>query len=811
MDNQRCRRGTIITFTLWALTIVLYAITIAIISINTNESNADANRQSSDVNTTDETAVLSQRITAVFFYTTTIVLLVCFTSSCLFLHLKICNRGNDNQSFKRNRTRHCNEDTGDVESEAMNFPDRVTEGIEITGISNDIVESVPHLGNENDDCFLIGNRVSYIDDEELEASKSKLKRCSTDNSNIVFNSKRYEGQLISDKSNFVKDQHESVQKHSIQYSLVLNAASLPQDDLVSKTHTELMKNTSSPPWSIQQSNTNNDYNAYSYPKFISTERSYTKLNENELARRTTGNQSSYASNQSKMTPPECCKHSVDGDETGSRLTTQKISSINNTPLSEPRIQCKENLSDLNYNVKVSIVKPLTSADEKTSPTEQNAAQKDIDVKTRLDWDKVFRFLVQNLPAMDYKLFFISLFGEAPSHLPKEMDVSAKISQIECDVKAKSGGTSCLIFELFKSWKQILGTQADTTLIENALSEMQYNDIWSRFRDFMREPPLLPLKLETTKTSYEYPEKRLDQTMFFNTPMQQESHVLALHDTVQAQLCIGCRSNFRLQTHEENRIALVCHNKRNQLMIEDTPGTSGQCAYNVSESLQVNERRKRQWADTFSSESESDGRVCKYTRTDEYSPFLFQRSNGERKETRDEQSKQKKTSVPWEIVDENFIINLIKRFLPLGCQMLTAGEYRLFMHHTISVIMQKTSESEDVVTSIQIDDFEDMKEMKTKRGHVSYSIDTEKALLTLGQEEWDCLRLYTKYARESVLKRLKMDESKLASTRYLFLEFDGHAVIEKNIINEAISLKEDVSISMKETAQDNSAKTEQVNT
>ncbi|XP_053387908.1 uncharacterized protein LOC123541960 [Mercenaria mercenaria] len=496
---------------------------------------------------------------------------------------------------------------------------------------------------------------------------------------------------------------------------------------------------------------------------------------------------------------------VPNASTESKTNLMIWSDVNNKPILAAANRCKETFSHLKYRVQVSVVKPLKSGDENNTQTEQNKAHQN-DNNSRLDWNKVFKFLAENLPPTNYKLFFVSLYD----HLPQGMDIDTRISKTECDFK--SGGTTTLIFELFKSWKQILGTRAKPSLIENALSEMNYNDVRNRFQDYMREPPLLPKIVESTKPPYEYPLTLPYQRPQFNRPIPQESQVLALYDTVQTQSCLACRTKFQIQTYEENRIAYVCHNQNNQLMLGNSPSTSGQIAYNISSSFKIDDKvkgEKRRWTDTDSSESDRDGTERKYSRT-KHSSVLFQPSRRKEKKKRGKHPKQSATLVPWEKVDKAFIINLMKSYLPLGSQMLTEDQYNVFMYHTVSIITAKTGECESVVTSLKKEDFDEAKELKTKRGHVSYTIDSETALLMLGQDEWDCLKLYAVHARESVLKRLKTDERKLACTEYLFISFSGQSIIEQNDeVHEMSHVTEEVSDSIADTTPDNSTSTDEM--
>ncbi|XP_053387051.1 uncharacterized protein LOC123542444 [Mercenaria mercenaria] len=282
-------------------------------------------------------------------------------------------------------------------------------------------------------------------------------------------------------------------------------------------------------------------------------------------------------------------------------------------------------------------------------------------------------------------------------------------------------------------------------------------------------------------------------------------------SIQTQTCLACRTKYQIQTHDENRIEHMCHNRNNQLMLENSPSTSGQLAHNISSSFKVDDTtkgKKRRWTDTASSEYDSDDALRKNSRTNEYSDVSFQRSGRKEKTKRYKHYKQSETLAPWEKVDKGFIISLIKRLLPLGGHMLTENEYNLFMYHTVSIITAKTGKPKRIVTSIKTDDFDAVKVLKTKQGHVSYTIDSEAALLTLGQDEWDCLKLYAEHARESVLKRLKTDESKLADMEYLFINFNGHAIIEQPCkVHEMSNVNEEASASIADTTQDNSTKTE----
>ncbi|XP_060581823.1 uncharacterized protein LOC132738353 isoform X2 [Ruditapes philippinarum] len=136
-------------------------------------------------------------------------------------------------------------------------------------------------------------------------------------------------------------------------------------------------------------------------------------------------------------------------------------------------------------------------------------------------------------------------------------------------------------------------------------------------------------------------------------------------------------------------------------------------------------------------------------------------------------------VCWENIGSEFVIDIIKRLLPTDTQELKSEEYYLFLHHTVSVIMKKAGVPERTVLLMLLEDFNDRFERKTKRGHVTCTIDTSQEAIMIGFEEVECLKLYVDHARKRVIRELKESNKDYVESEYLFIGYDG-----KPIVNES---------------------------
>ncbi|XP_060581821.1 uncharacterized protein LOC132738352 [Ruditapes philippinarum] len=124
------------------------------------------------------------------------------------------------------------------------------------------------------------------------------------------------------------------------------------------------------------------------------------------------------------------------------------------------------------------VKPLLASDKR---------EKEDDVENRLDWNKVFTFLVNIIEPATWKLFFIELFDNGRHLLVCGKTSNTIIEHVELTHK---GAMSGLFFDLFQEWIKLMGTEASPKQIEKALEGRGDNHALSKFKYFMRTPPLI---------------------------------------------------------------------------------------------------------------------------------------------------------------------------------------------------------------------------------------------------------------------------------------------------------------------------------
>jgi hypothetical protein len=196
------------------------------------------------------------------------------------------------------------------------------------------------------------------------------------------------------------------------------------------------------------------------------------------------------------------------------------------------------------------------------------------------------------------------------------------------------------------------------------------------------------------------------------------------------------------------------------------------------------KRKRKYIDgsDYSNDSGDESPVCKLRKK---STNLNVMPIKKRKQTA---RKLPKRNVPylcrelvcWDKIDSEFVIDIIKRLLPTDTQELKSEEYYLFLHHTVSVIMKKAGVPERTVLLMLLEDFNDRFESKTKRGHVTCTIDTSQEAIMIGFEEVECLKLYVDHARKRVIREVKESNKDYVESEYLFIGYDGIPIVNEVI-------------------------------
>ncbi|XP_053395320.1 uncharacterized protein LOC123523995 isoform X2 [Mercenaria mercenaria] len=401
------------------------------------------------------------------------------------------------------------------------------------------------------------------------------------------------------------------------------------------------------------------------------------------------------------------------------------------------------------------VKPLKAADDILKPNDQSKqiiknheldklheegnknGSLDIEhIQKSLDWDKTIRFLVQRIPPHEWKLFFNCLFGYAKHLIPYWMSIDNKISQIETDVKCRSGGVSTLMFELFKYWKEVMGTEINTDYIFRALADMSYNSIAGEFREFLRYPPCNPVCSELSE------ELRLATTYPTGHRMtgygQRRLDVFALHNKTETLKMSDKSSGLQVSRRELNEVALqiatnnISHNVPN---FPEFPGTSG-C--NTFGEHTHNKSKKRTLNTNEMSDSDTEYVSCKRPKLSNIEPNPNERIV--LKNTR-------KSLIQWNKVDkESLIIDMIKRLLGID-QQLNYVQYDIFVKYVLTLIIEKTNTSETVILSIQYFDYEHVLEIKGRYKHVSYILDTKVPCYTSTTKNGNVLNYTQKMLEE----------------------------------------------------------------
>ncbi|XP_053387455.1 uncharacterized protein LOC128551097 isoform X2 [Mercenaria mercenaria] len=440
------------------------------------------------------------------------------------------------------------------------------------------------------------------------------------------------------------------------------------------------------------------------------------------------------------------------------------------------------------------VKPLLAPDKKNK---EEAPVQTLSVfetlQQHLDWNKVFNFLVYTINPATWKLFFVDLFGYGQHLLRKGMRINSIIDRVELSNK---GATVALFFALFEEWLKLMGPEASPKQIENALEERGDNDALERFKDFMRSPPLMPKESEQSRVEHHFQENlhlaypNLDM-LKFNPKLSGQSplmQVMALHNVIHTQSCNDvCGSLSQSQNATRTVIKGLPASQSNQEFIENVSmalskvpnGGTGKCPSEISNGS----RGKRQREDFYFPFTSDDEDVpCKCRKYDSNALSVVKRIGSKRKGIYRRSAYSCKELVQWEKIGDDFIIELIKRLLPSESQVLKSEEYCLFLYHTVTTIIKKTGVSEKVVLSVLLEDFTELHEYKTKRGHITYIIDTSACVLTLDCEECEVLKLYADYARPRVIRRLVEENSEYVKSKYLFIDYDGNPVAEKSFRN-----------------------------
>ncbi|XP_060601047.1 uncharacterized protein LOC132754437, partial [Ruditapes philippinarum] len=314
----------------------------------------------------------------------------------------------------------------------------------------------------------------------------------------------------------------------------------------------------------------------------------------------------------------------------------------------------------------------------------------------------------------------------------------------------------------------MGSEAKPSQIETALEARMDNLALSKFRQFMRTPPLKPERTDLSgadnylMANLKPPIYNIDIDSFPNNVSFKNPHiqVMALHQETQNLSNVYEKSPFVRSTNQE----LIVRKCRNLIV----SFTTDNLALSGEKKLHIYTHKHKCFNGSSSSEDDEDEKPrCKYRKQHTNSVHTCK---GKRRNPNSANHCREK--VQWEKIDNEFVVDIIKRVLSTGVQELKFEEYYLFLHHTVSVIMKKAGVPERTVLAIMLDDFNDRFERKTKRGHVTCTIDTsQEEEIMIGFEEVECLQLYVDHASQTSVRKLKKRTGTTLNAEYVFIGYN----------------------------------------
>ncbi|XP_060557788.1 uncharacterized protein LOC132718176 [Ruditapes philippinarum] len=365
----------------------------------------------------------------------------------------------------------------------------------------------------------------------------------------------------------------------------------------------------------------------------------------------------------------------------------------------------------------------------------------------LDWNKVFRFLANQLDAAKCLLFFNTLYGN--TRYTAELNSSARYKQVENDTKLRLGicDTITLLVEQFKAWKEYAGRNAKHTVISKSLQELDLNDTLHKFESFMCNPPMLLQKRQVTSHIKDDDFCISDQNHdVMSFPMPQV-HLKRTFYAMEQSSC--CQERRKVPDGVPDNVVMPKWCYQESIHQRETFPTT---KYNTENPLEPDHE-------------EANG-LCREKKNDPHN------ESGE--------SNLFTPSQPHLTMSSFWL--LIRTFVLKSKEYLCQDMYQILLCDTISKVMTETVKKEEVILSLTYQDFLDAEKIKTKKETIAVMYSNEIRLV-LGEAVFSDLSFYAEYARRQVIGRLGGNINK-ADKDYLFLNYNGNRMYsQRHLGNE----------------------------
>ncbi|XP_060559006.1 uncharacterized protein LOC132719263 [Ruditapes philippinarum] len=163
---------------------------------------------------------------------------------------------------------------------------------------------------------------------------------------------------------------------------------------------------------------------------------------------------------------------------------------------------------------------------------------------RLDWSRIFCFLIKQIDPKIYEIFFTHLLENAGA---------TNVNNIIESVKREKNSVMGTLFALFQRWMYGAGSSAKPKDIEVVFETLEWNAQLKYFREFMRNPPYLPENRSWTNFSIpDYrtvetgqvllPQPQLFQIQSSDKGQSQIRDISLLSENIEEKVCVKTINN-----------------------------------------------------------------------------------------------------------------------------------------------------------------------------------------------------------------------------------------------------------------------------